>query len=177
MTLWMPLICSSQRQRGEFTIFSWSNNCCWSAYLLYIPVLVIIFRPGLKRSLAKEKEKRRKKLRINQFLIYNLHIFLRVNICQADMGQFVDFVVKPVAARIRLPVAAHWWSSVPSVHCWSVCDHAGNTGLPQCSPFCLLHVLITLHSPAIDPLWSCFNLYNHLNRKNLYLQPDCKSDM
>lgn len=28
---------------------------------------------------------------MNQFLIHNLHIFLRVDVCQADMGQFVDF--------------------------------------------------------------------------------------
>lgn len=42
----------------------------------------------------------------NQLLIHNLHIFLRVDICQADMGQFVDFVVTSVTAQISLPASS-----------------------------------------------------------------------
>lgn len=42
---------------------------------------------------------------MNHFLIHNLHIYLRVDIRQADMGQFVDFVVTSVAAQTCLPAS------------------------------------------------------------------------
>lgn len=43
---------------------------------------------------------------INHFLIHNLHIYLRVDIRKADMGQFVDFVVTSVAAQKCLPASS-----------------------------------------------------------------------
>lgn len=91
--------------------FTNSSNSCWAAFCGIYPWLFFIVSFWLCSATLSCKKKfwvAHPSSRFHDFfLIHNLHIYLRVDIRKADIGQFVDFVLTSVAAQKCLPASPH----------------------------------------------------------------------
>lgn len=157
MTHWKPVISNFIAKTTKKKAVRGIHSCHFSKETLIIPVkqLVLVFNPwpfDVDREMDVVGAAARSLAHSMNHLIHNLHIYLRVNICETETGHFCEFCcnIAWLHRNMGQPPTPSWCSWVLCAHCWSVSHHTGNTGrslsVGQAPAF---NVSTTSCSPAI----------------------------